>query len=218
MGTAEADATQEPPPQSHGAGGGGMVPAVTRVPLSRQSWSPCPRGPRSRGTTPSARSSAPGSSGRTESSSDSRREQAEGWDWGEGGPTHGPLTLLSCRFIGSGIRHCFTRNLDPHLPHFFSSYFVLVGTEAAACLFICLTAERFGRRAILLLCTVLTGISSLLLLALTQCKEGRGTLRWAAAPSWGLGVGTGCVWGGSVQDLTPVGVSPPPQTCWTSLS
>ncbi|KAM6253164.1 putative solute carrier family 22 member 31 [Porphyrio hochstetteri] len=71
-------------------------------------------------------------------------------------------------FIGSGIRHCFTRNLAPHLPGFFSSYFVLVGTEAAACLFICLTAERFGRRAVLLLCAVLTGISSLLLLALTQ--------------------------------------------------
>ncbi|NWH58888.1 S22AH protein, partial [Geococcyx californianus] len=71
-------------------------------------------------------------------------------------------------FIGSGIRHCFTRNLAPHLPHFFSSYFVLVSTEVAACLFVCLTAERFGRRAILLLCTVLTGISSLLLLALTQ--------------------------------------------------
>ncbi|XP_005052350.2 PREDICTED: putative solute carrier family 22 member 31, partial [Ficedula albicollis] len=86
-------------------------------------------------------------------------------------------------FIGSGIRHCFTRNLAPHLPHFFSSHLVLLGTdlphffsshlvllgtEAAACLFVCLTAERFGRRAILLLCTVLTGISSLLLLALTQ--------------------------------------------------
>lgn len=116
-------------------------------------------------------------------------------DWG-GGPAHGPLTLLSCRFIGSGIRHCFTRNLDPHLPHFFSSYFVLVGTEAAACLFICLTAERFGRRAILLLCTVLTGISSLLLLALTQCKDIRGT---PALPAVGcsprLGVGTGCLGG-----------------------
>ncbi|NXS58807.1 S22AH protein, partial [Brachypteracias leptosomus] len=71
-------------------------------------------------------------------------------------------------FIGSGIRHCFTRNVAPHLPHFFSSYFVLVGTEVAAGLFVWATAERFGRRAILLLCTVLTGISSLLLLALTQ--------------------------------------------------
>uniref|UniRef100_A0A8C5SZZ4 Solute carrier family 22 member 31 n=1 Tax=Malurus cyaneus samueli TaxID=2593467 RepID=A0A8C5SZZ4_9PASS len=71
-------------------------------------------------------------------------------------------------FIGSGIRHCFTRNLVPHLPHFFSSHLALVGAEAVACLFVCLTAERFGRRAILLLCTVLTSISSLLLLALTQ--------------------------------------------------
>lgn len=87
-----------------------------------------------------------------------------------GGPARSPLTWLSRRFIGSGIRHCFTRNLAPHLPHFFSSYLVLVGTEAAAGLFVCATAERFGRRAVLLLCTVLTGISSLLLLALTQCK------------------------------------------------
>uniref|UniRef100_A0A8C3CFR7 Solute carrier family 22 member 31 n=1 Tax=Cairina moschata TaxID=8855 RepID=A0A8C3CFR7_CAIMO len=70
-------------------------------------------------------------------------------------------------FIGSGIRHCFTRNLAPHLPRF-SSYLALVGAEAVACLFLCLTAERFGRRAVLLLCAVLTGISSLLLLALTQ--------------------------------------------------
>uniref|UniRef100_A0A672UBL2 Solute carrier family 22 member 31 n=1 Tax=Strigops habroptila TaxID=2489341 RepID=A0A672UBL2_STRHB len=97
------------------------------------------------GTTLSVRSSAPGSSGRT-----------------------APLIPLSRRFIGSGIRHCFTRNMAPHLPHFFSSYFALVGTEATACLFVFLTAERFGRRAILLLCTVLTGICSLLLLALTQ--------------------------------------------------
>uniref|UniRef100_A0A8C6IZE7 Uncharacterized protein n=1 Tax=Melopsittacus undulatus TaxID=13146 RepID=A0A8C6IZE7_MELUD len=79
-----------------------------------------------------------------------------------------PLTPLSRRFIGSGIHYCFTRNLEPHLPHFFSSYFTLVGTEATACIFIFLTAERFGRRAVLLLCTVLTGICSLLLLALTQ--------------------------------------------------
>ncbi|XP_064243067.1 putative solute carrier family 22 member 31 isoform X2 [Passer domesticus] len=78
------------------------------------------------------------------------------------------LLAASWWFIGSGIRHCFTRNLVPHLPHFLSCQLALLGTEAAACLFVCLTAERFGRRAILLLCTVLTGISSLLLLALTQ--------------------------------------------------
>lgn len=64
---------------------------------------------------------------------------------------------------------------------------MLVGTEAAACLFICLTAERFGRRAVLLLCTILTGISSLLLLALTQCKD-RGMDRGPQPPL----MGTGC--------------------------
>lgn len=96
--------------------------------------------------------------------------------WGGGsGPNRPPnpplLSPPSRSFIGSGIRHCFTRNLAPHLPRF-SSYLALVGAEAVACLFLCLTAERFGRRAVLLLCTVLTGISSLLLLALTQCKAG----------------------------------------------
>lgn len=109
---------------------------------------------------------------------------------GAGGPTRGPLTPPSRRFIGSGIRHCFTRNLVPHLPHFFSSHLVLVGTEAAACLFVCLTAERFGRRAILLLCTVLTGISSLLLLALTQCKTLAGPPRTQPQPG-GNEVGAG---------------------------
>uniref|UniRef100_A0A8C2TYF2 Solute carrier family 22 member 31 n=1 Tax=Coturnix japonica TaxID=93934 RepID=A0A8C2TYF2_COTJA len=73
-------------------------------------------------------------------------------------------------FIGSGIRHCFSRNLAPHLPRFFPAYFALRGPEAAACLFLCVTAERCGRRSVLLLCTVLTGTASLLLLALTQCK------------------------------------------------
>ncbi|XP_015148158.2 putative solute carrier family 22 member 31 isoform X1 [Gallus gallus] len=71
-------------------------------------------------------------------------------------------------FIGSGIRHCFTRNLAPHLPRFLPAYFALRGPEAAACLFLCVTAERCGRRAVLLLCAVLTGTASLLLLALTQ--------------------------------------------------
>ncbi|XP_021264149.1 putative solute carrier family 22 member 31 [Numida meleagris] len=71
-------------------------------------------------------------------------------------------------FIGSGIRHCFTRNLAPHLPRFLPAYFALRGPEAAACLFLCVTVERCGRRAVLLLCTVLTGTASLLLLALTQ--------------------------------------------------
>lgn len=151
----------------------------------------------------------------------SQREQAGRGGSGGGVPPAAPsLTPLSRRFIGSGIRHCFTRNLAPHLPHFFSSHLVLVGTEAAACLFVCLTAERFGRRAVLLLCTVLTGISSLLLLALTQCKDGCGT---PTLPAVGCGpqMGGWMLWGGvCVQDLTPDGAFPPlsHQTCWTSSS
>uniref|UniRef100_A0A8C5WZZ6 Solute carrier family 22 member 31 n=1 Tax=Malurus cyaneus samueli TaxID=2593467 RepID=A0A8C5WZZ6_9PASS len=68
------------------------------------------------------------------------------------------------------LRHPPLLHPQPGAPpaHFFSSHLALVGAEAVACLFVCLTAERFGRRAILLLCTVLTSISSLLLLALTQ--------------------------------------------------
>lgn len=97
------------------------------------------------------------------------------------------------RFIGSGIRHCFTRNLAPHLPRFLPAYFALRGPEAAACLFLCVTAERCGRRAVLLLCAVLTGTASLLLLALTQCKEP------------GVGGGVGGLWGSR-----PHGYPPPP--------
>ncbi|TFK03829.1 putative phospholipid-transporting ATPase IIB [Platysternon megacephalum] len=78
------------------------------------------------------------------------------------------LILGFTAFIGSGIRHCFTRNLAPYLPRFYFSYFLLAALEAAACLFLCVTVNRFGRRPILLLCTILTGIASLLLLALTQ--------------------------------------------------
>ncbi|XP_039359245.1 putative solute carrier family 22 member 31 isoform X1 [Mauremys reevesii] len=78
------------------------------------------------------------------------------------------LILGFTAFIGSGIRPCFTRNLAPYLPQFHFSYFLLAALEAAACLFLCVTVNRVGRRPILLLCTILTGIASLLLLALTQ--------------------------------------------------
>lgn len=45
-----------------------------------------------------------------------------------------------------------------------------VTTGALACVFICLSVNRFGRRGMLLLSAIITGLSSLLLLALTQCK------------------------------------------------
>ncbi|XP_054856735.1 putative solute carrier family 22 member 31 [Eublepharis macularius] len=78
------------------------------------------------------------------------------------------LILGFAAFIGSGIRHCFTRNLTPYPPHFYFPYFLLAGAEGVALLFLCLTVDRFGRRPVLLLSTIAMGISSLLLLALTQ--------------------------------------------------
>ncbi|XP_038610252.1 putative solute carrier family 22 member 31 [Tachyglossus aculeatus] len=82
------------------------------------------------------------------------------------------LILGFTSLIGSGIRHSFARNLAPYQPRFYFPYFLLAGLEAAACLFLGLTAERFGRRAVLLLCTILTSLASLLLLALTQYLQG----------------------------------------------
>ncbi|XP_042294653.1 putative solute carrier family 22 member 31 [Sceloporus undulatus] len=78
------------------------------------------------------------------------------------------LILGFTAFIGSGIRHSFTRNLAPYAPRFYFPYFLQAVSEALVLLFLCLTVDRFGRRAALLFSTILTGVSSLLLLALTQ--------------------------------------------------
>uniref|UniRef100_A0A8C2DCW7 Solute carrier family 22 member 31 n=1 Tax=Cyprinus carpio TaxID=7962 RepID=A0A8C2DCW7_CYPCA len=78
------------------------------------------------------------------------------------------LVVLS--FIGTGIQYCFTRNLHIYSPHFYFSYFLRVLTGALACIFLCVSVDRFGRRGMLLLAAIVTGLSSLLLLALTQCK------------------------------------------------
>lgn len=80
------------------------------------------------------------------------------------------LPSLPARFIGTGIQYCFTRNLHGYSTNFYFSYFLRVFTGALACIFICLTVNHFGRRGILLLSAIITGLSSLLLLALTQCK------------------------------------------------
>lgn len=50
-------------------------------------------------------------------------------------------------------------------------------TGALACAFICVSVNRYGRRGMLLLSAIVAGLSSLLLLALTQC-----TWRPAGAP------------------------------------
>lgn len=77
---------------------------------------------------------------------------------------------MSSSLIGTGIQYCFTRNLHTYSTNFFFTYFVRVVMGALACTFICFSVNRFGRRGMLLLSAIITGLSSLLLLALTQCR------------------------------------------------
>ncbi|XP_026802470.3 putative solute carrier family 22 member 31 [Pangasianodon hypophthalmus] len=82
------------------------------------------------------------------------------------------LILAFTLFLGTGIQYCFTRNLHSYSPHFYFGYFLRALTGAAACGFLCMSVDRVGRRGILLLAAIVTGVSSLLLLALTQYLRG----------------------------------------------
>uniref|UniRef100_A0AAQ4PKD5 Solute carrier family 22 member 31 n=1 Tax=Gasterosteus aculeatus aculeatus TaxID=481459 RepID=A0AAQ4PKD5_GASAC len=82
------------------------------------------------------------------------------------------LILSFTLFIGTGIQYCFTRNLHSYSSNFYFGYFLRVITGALACVFICLSVNHFGRRGMLLLSAIITGLSSLLLLALTQYLRG----------------------------------------------
>ncbi|XP_028332923.1 putative solute carrier family 22 member 31 [Gouania willdenowi] len=82
------------------------------------------------------------------------------------------LILSFTLFIGTGIQYCFTRNLHRYSHNFYFTYFLRVLTGAVACIFLCLSVNHFGRRAMLLLSAIITGLSSLLLLALTQYLQG----------------------------------------------
>uniref|UniRef100_A0A3Q4HFE9 Solute carrier family 22 member 31 n=1 Tax=Neolamprologus brichardi TaxID=32507 RepID=A0A3Q4HFE9_NEOBR len=79
---------------------------------------------------------------------------------------------LPSRFIGTGIQYCFTKNLHTFSNKFYFSYFLRVVTGALACIFLCLSINHFGRRGMLLLSAIITGLSSLLLLALTPYLQG----------------------------------------------
>ncbi|CAL8246992.1 unnamed protein product [Lota lota] len=70
----------------------------------------------------------------------------------------------------SRIQYCFKRILHSFTTNFYFTYFLRVLTGALSCLFLCLTVNHFGRRSILLLSAIITGLSSLLLLALTLCR------------------------------------------------
>uniref|UniRef100_A0A8C5DLT1 Solute carrier family 22 member 31 n=1 Tax=Gouania willdenowi TaxID=441366 RepID=A0A8C5DLT1_GOUWI len=93
------------------------------------------------------------------------RDDAQNARW----PVH---PWMPARFIGTGIQYCFTRNLHRYSHNFYFTYFLRVLTGAVACIFLCLSVNHFGRRAMLLLSAIITGLSSLLLLALTQYLQG----------------------------------------------
>ncbi|XP_053305168.1 putative solute carrier family 22 member 31 [Spea bombifrons] len=76
------------------------------------------------------------------------------------------MILGFATFIGCGIKPCFTRNLQTLGPYI--TYFLQAGNELLACALLCISANHWGRRSVLLICTILTGFCSLLLLALTQ--------------------------------------------------
>uniref|UniRef100_H3BC55 Solute carrier family 22 member 17 n=1 Tax=Latimeria chalumnae TaxID=7897 RepID=H3BC55_LATCH len=82
------------------------------------------------------------------------------------------LILGFTTFIAHGIHHCygtFRKNVQgTPQSRFYFSYLLSTGTGGLACLFLCFTVDRFGRRGILLLCMTLTGISSLILLGLIE--------------------------------------------------
>ncbi|EQB76994.1 solute carrier family 22 member 4-like protein [Camelus ferus] len=81
------------------------------------------------------------------------------------------LILGFSSLIGGGIRTSFLRSLTPGEPTFYWPYFLVAGLEAAATIFLLLTADLWGRRPVLLLGTLVLGLASLLLLAGTQCAE-----------------------------------------------
>uniref|UniRef100_A0A2K5I9D7 Major facilitator superfamily (MFS) profile domain-containing protein n=1 Tax=Colobus angolensis palliatus TaxID=336983 RepID=A0A2K5I9D7_COLAP len=78
------------------------------------------------------------------------------------------LILGFSSLVGEGIRASFRRSLAPQVPTFYLPYFLEAGLEAAALIFLLLTADRCGRRPVLLLGTMATGLASLLLLAGAQ--------------------------------------------------
>ncbi|PNJ12475.1 SLC22A31 isoform 1 [Pongo abelii] len=82
------------------------------------------------------------------------------------------LILGFSSLVGGGIRANFRRSLAPQVPAFYLPYFLEAGLEAAALVFLLLTADRCGRRLVLLLGTMATGLASLLLLAGAQYLPG----------------------------------------------
>ncbi|XP_072126112.1 solute carrier family 22 member 17 [Mobula birostris] len=81
------------------------------------------------------------------------------------------LILGFTAFIGHGIQHCygtFRNSVLGTRPSFSVMYLLSAGAGGLACLFLCATVDRCGRRGILLLSMTLTGLASLILLGLSE--------------------------------------------------
>ncbi|XP_074142282.1 putative solute carrier family 22 member 31 isoform X2 [Sminthopsis crassicaudata] len=78
------------------------------------------------------------------------------------------LILSFISLLGHGIRYSFLQYLLPFLPPFYMPSFLLNGLEGLASLLLIPMAWCYGRRATLLLCTVITSLTSLFLLSLYQ--------------------------------------------------
>nr|XP_025860778.1 putative solute carrier family 22 member 31 [Vulpes vulpes] len=82
------------------------------------------------------------------------------------------LILGFSSLICGGIRASFLHSLTPREPAFYQPYFLGAGLEAVAILLLLLMGDRWGRRPVLLLGTLVMGLASLLLLAGTQYLPG----------------------------------------------
>lgn len=77
---------------------------------------------------------------------------------------------LSPRLVGGGMRASFFRRLASQELAFYGPYYLGAGLEVVATVFLLLTVDRWGRRLVLLLGTLVMGLASLLILSGVQCE------------------------------------------------
>lgn len=88
-----------------------------------------------------------------------------------------PPRLSSLSFISHGISHCyssFRSDVRGNAPSFYWTYLLSVCAGGGAWLLLWATVNRCGRRGILLLFMTMTGLASLILLGLMECKSTAG--------------------------------------------
>lgn len=77
-------------------------------------------------------------------------------------------------FISHGISHCYSSfrgDVRGTAPSFYWTYLLSVCAGGGAWLLLWATVDRCGRRGILLLFMTMTGLASLILLGLMECKQ-----------------------------------------------